>query len=114
MADAGGHPQDGFRWFSGESTAVTSTATMHCLGGHFRGSSILHVQDAAPGSSFICTGDTIMVSPFCFVDRSILLLVALNCWEHQAVVCCAPSRQMSPALQLLQPNLLMKLWLLIN
>eukprot|EP00891_Asterochloris_glomerata_P005351 jgi/Astpho2/5351/Aster-x0675 len=51
------------RWFSGESTAVTSTATMHCLGGHFRGSSILHVQGQAPGSSFICTGDTIMVTP---------------------------------------------------
>lgn len=66
------------RWFSGESTAVTSTATMHCLGGHFRGSSILHVQGQAPGSSFICTGDTIMVRQICHCDCSRLLFCCVT------------------------------------
>ena len=70
-------PHKRVRWFSGESTAVMSTATMHCLGGHFRGSSILHVRGKAPGSSFICTGDTIMV-------RLIICncIAADRCWLH--------------------------------
>jgi glyoxylase-like metal-dependent hydrolase (beta-lactamase superfamily II) len=52
-------PDSGIEFWSGESKEVVSGVTMHRLGGHFPGSTILHWQDRG----ILFPGDTLLVTP---------------------------------------------------
>lgn len=56
------HPSDRIQFWSGSEIALNPDVTMHHVGGHFAGSSVLLWKIGANGKGALLTGDTVSVS----------------------------------------------------
>ncbi|MCR8964628.1 hypothetical protein O0550_15680 [Brevibacillus halotolerans] len=54
-------PSEHIVYWSGESHSITDQLTIHRLGGHFKGGSVLHWKDGNNGKGVLLTGDIIQV-----------------------------------------------------
>ncbi len=54
-------PDEGIRFWSGESTTLLADLTLVRLGGHFAGSAVLHWPGGAGGKGVLLSGDTLQV-----------------------------------------------------
>lgn len=54
-------PGERITFWSDDVYKLTDTITLHRLGGHFHGSTVLHWKDGADGRGVLLTGDTIQV-----------------------------------------------------
>jgi len=56
------HPSDRIQFWSGPEVVLNPDVTLHHLGGHFAGSSVLLWKVGANGKGALLTGDTVSVS----------------------------------------------------
>ena len=56
-------PDPAVRFWEGDTHALAPGLTLVRLGGHFRGSTVMHWAGGAGGAGALCTGDTIQVVP---------------------------------------------------
>lgn len=56
-------PDPAIRHWEGETFALAPGATLHRLGGHFEGGTVLHWTGAADGAGVLLSGDIVQVTP---------------------------------------------------